>query len=284
MSDPIDLRGYDELMAAAAADERELVRCERSGDRARLVLDDPAKLNVLSAPLVLQLRRRLDELAAEPEVRTVILAGAGRGFSTGGDLRLMDAVVRRLADPGDEEGAATVWRFIRREFGGVVRRVAELDKAVIAAVDGPAAGVGLAFAFASDLVVASQRAVLVPAFGRLGLIPEVGTSWLLTRRLGLQRAFAYYVEGRHIAAHEALELGLVTEVVADDQLDGRLEEWADRVAALPRHALEMAKPLLRGAADAPWEQALRMEEFAEPTCFTTASFGRSVSALVGRDG
>jgi 2-(1,2-epoxy-1,2-dihydrophenyl)acetyl-CoA isomerase len=99
-----------------------------------------------------------------------------------------------------DEGAAAIWRWIRRQFGGVARTIVSADKAVIAAVNGAAAGVGLAFALACDVIVLSERARIVPAFGRIGLIPEVGTSWLLTRRLGYQRAFALFAGGRHLSA------------------------------------------------------------------------------------
>jgi 2-(1,2-epoxy-1,2-dihydrophenyl)acetyl-CoA isomerase len=131
-----------------------------------------------------------------------------------------------------------------------------------------------------DLVIASERAVIVPAFGRLGLIPEVGTSWALTRRLGYQGALAYYLRGDHIDAGTALGLGLVQEVVEHDRLLTAADEWCSRIANLPPHAAAMTKPLLRAAADADWNHALTLEEFAEPTCFTTAAFADSVHAML----
>ena len=93
-----------------------------------------------------------------------------------------------------------MWRWIRREFGGIARLIAGSDTIFVAALNGAAAGVGLAWALTCDLVIASDHAVIVPAFGRLGLIPEVGTSWALTRRLGYQGALAYYLRGDHIDA------------------------------------------------------------------------------------
>jgi hypothetical protein len=111
----------------------------------------------------------------------------------------------RLAEDqlGAPEGATDVWRWIRYEFGGVVRLIARSDTAFVAALDGPAAGVGLAWALACDVIVASEEAVLVPAFGRLGLHPEVGRSWTLTRRLGYEGAFVFFAGGRHLTAGEA---------------------------------------------------------------------------------
>jgi 2-(1,2-epoxy-1,2-dihydrophenyl)acetyl-CoA isomerase len=271
---------YRDVVAAGRDATDQLVRVERRGDRATVVLDDPDRLNVLSAPLTVQLRARLDELVADPDVRTVILTGAGRGFSAGGDLRMMRDAVEQMAAPTDEEGATMPWQWIRGQFGAIARTIAQSHTACVAALNGPAAGVGLAFAFACDLVVASERAVLVPAFGKLGLMPEVGTNWHLVRRLGHQQAFAFYVAGEHVGAQRALELGLVTEVVAPEDLLAAAERWADRISALPPHAVAMTKPLLRAAADLPWAHALTMEEFAEPQAFTTAAFGRAVRGIL----
>jgi 2-(1,2-epoxy-1,2-dihydrophenyl)acetyl-CoA isomerase len=256
------------------------VRVEHRGDRAVVTLDEPDRLNVLSAPLVRQLRRTLQDLVTDTGVRSVVLTGVDPGFSAGGDLRMMRAAIEQLGQP---EGVADVWRWIRREFGGIARLIAGSDTIFIAALNGPAAGVGLAWALTCDLTIASERAVIVPAFGRLGLIPEVGTSWALTRRLGYQGALAYYLRGEHIDAETAQRLGLVQQVVAHDQLLAAADEWCSRVCAMPAHAVAMTKPLLRAAADASWTDALTLEEFAEPTCFTTAAFADSVHGMLRRE-
>ena len=268
---------YDDLIADADADPRTLVRVERGADRAVVTLDDPGKLNVLSAGLTRQLKAGLEGLAADRAIRAIVLTGAGAGFSAGGDLRMMDRAPDGLAEP---EGTTDIWRWIRYEFGAIARLIARSDTAFIAALNGPAAGVGLAWALTCDIVLASERAVIVPAFGRLGLLPEVGTSWALTRRLGYQGAFAFYASGEHLDAHRARELGLVQEVVAPEDLLATADAWCDRVAALPPHSLAMTKPLLRAAADASWDHAIAMEEFAEPQCFTTGAFQQSVRALL----
>jgi len=259
------------------ADAPRRVTVDHRGDRAIVTLDEPDRLNVLSAPLVRQLRRAIEGLAADGDVRSVVLTGADPGFSAGGDLKMMRMATENLSRP---EGVADVWRWIRREFGGIARLIAGSDTIFIAAINGPAAGVGLAWALTCDLAIASERAVIVPAFGRLGLLPEVGTSWALTRHLGYQGALAYYLRGEHIDAHEAQRLGLVQHVVAHDELLAAADEWCARVAAMPAHAVAMTKPLLRAAADASWNDAVTLEEFAEPTCFTTAAFADSVQTML----
>jgi 2-(1,2-epoxy-1,2-dihydrophenyl)acetyl-CoA isomerase len=181
----------------------------------------------------------------------------------------------------DAAGSTDIWRWIRREYGGVARLIARSDVAFIAALNGPTAGVGLAWALACDVIVASERAVLIPAFGRLGLVPEVGTSWAVTRRLGYQGAFAFFAGGRHLAAAEALQYGLVQEVVPHDALPAAADRWCDAIAKLPAHALAMTKPILRAAVDSSWDTSVAMEEFAEPNCFTTEAFQESVRARLG---
>jgi 2-(1,2-epoxy-1,2-dihydrophenyl)acetyl-CoA isomerase len=196
-------------------------------------------------------------------VRTVVLTGSDPAFSAGGDLRLMT----EAAHP---------------QFGGVAKLITRTDKAFVAAVNGPAAGVGLAFALACDVLLLSERARIVPAFGKIGLIPEVGTSWLLTRRLGYQRTFELFAAGRILEGEDAYALGLGNAVVAHEQLMGTAAEWCDRIEDLPPHVLAMMKPLLRNAADMTWEQAIAMEEFAEPACFTTRAHRDGVAELLAR--
>jgi 2-(1,2-epoxy-1,2-dihydrophenyl)acetyl-CoA isomerase len=268
---------YEDLVAGGREHPDAIVRVERGVDRAVVTLDDPAKLNTLSAPLVQQLKAALEELVAARAIRTIVLTGADPGFSAGGDLRMMDDAPAALASP---PGATDIWRWIRYEFGGIVRLIARSDTAFIAALNGAAAGVGLAWALTCDLVVASERARIVPAFGRLGLLPEVGTSWAITRRLGYQGAFAYYAGGEHLDAERARELGLVHEVVPHEELLTAADAWCTRIAALPAHALTMTKPLLRAAADASWDTTLAMEEFAEPQCFTTDAFTDAVREML----
>jgi 2-(1,2-epoxy-1,2-dihydrophenyl)acetyl-CoA isomerase len=270
---------YNELLASGMSAGQGSVLVERRHpDRAIIRLNEPERLNPLSAAVCVQLNQVLEDLGTERELRTIILTGSGAAFSAGGDMEMM----RRGSSAVQEAtGSTDIWRWIRGQFGGVVRKIARSDKAFVAALNGPAAGVGLAFALTCDIAIASRRATLVPAFGRIGLLPEVGTSWALTRRLGYQGAFAFFAAGRHVDAEEALEMGLVNQVVEPDDLLMVAEQWADDVASLPEHALQMGKTLLRSASDLGWEESVRMEEFAEPNCFTTDAFASAVQDFAG---
>jgi 2-(1,2-epoxy-1,2-dihydrophenyl)acetyl-CoA isomerase len=110
-------------------------------------------------------------------------------------------------------------------------------------------------------------------------VPEVGTSWLMTRRLGYQGALALYLSGRPVQADEALRLGIVQEVCPHDELLTTAVAWCERVERLPPHAFAMTKPLLRSAVDAPWEQLLTLEEYAEANCFSTATLASAAAAI-----
>lgn len=272
---------YDEFIRALEADQRELVRVERPRPAvAMLTLDDPENMNALSGPLTVQLRRRLAEALADPGVRAVVVAATDPMFSVGGDWKLM----RERAHNAEQraEGSVGVWKWIRRQFGGIGRLIAESDTPVVVALNGAVAGVALAWTLTADLVVASERAQLVPAFGRIGLVPEVGTSWALTRRLGHQKTFELFVRGGVIDAARALDLGLVNEVVAHDALRDAALAWCDRIVRLPEHVVTMTKPLLRAAADMSWQHAILAEEFAEPMTFTTADHRAAIAALLAK--
>lgn len=268
-----------EATVAAAREHPPLVAVDRDGAHAVVTLDDPGRLNPLSAPLTVQLHDALRDLAREPRVKAVVLTGRDPAFCAGGDLRLMTDVAHPMVDRG-AGGATDVWRWIRGQFGAIARLIVGTDKAFVAAVNGAAAGVGLAFALACDLILVSDRARIVPAFGRIGLLPEVGNSWLLTRRLGYQRTFALFAGGTHLSGAEALELGLANELHPHEELLGAARDWCERIAALPDHVVAMTKPLLRQCADLSWEQAIAMEELAEPMCFTTAAHREAVRDLL----
>jgi 2-(1,2-epoxy-1,2-dihydrophenyl)acetyl-CoA isomerase len=161
---------YPQLLESGATEERVLVTVERNTGRALITLADPARLNSLTTGLVLQLRSRLAELAEDPSVRAIVITGEDPAFSAGGDLQMIETGSTRIRTPDEPADTTDAWRWIRRQFGGVVRTIASTDKPFIAAINGAAAGVGLAFALACDILVASEEAVLVPAFGRLGLV------------------------------------------------------------------------------------------------------------------
>jgi len=264
-------------------DPRELVQVERPDpSRALVRMNDPENMNALSAALTVQLKRALEQLLADPALRVLVLTGTDPAFSVGGDWKLM--VERAHSYAERDEGTTGLWQWIRYQFGGIARLVTQTDKVVIAALNGPAAGVALAWALNCDLVLAAEDAKLVTAFGRIGLVPEVGTNWALTRRLGYPKAFELFLRGQVLTGRDACELGLVNAAVPAPELPGLVRTWCDRVCRVPQHAVSMTKPLMRNACDMSWHQIIMAEEFAEPNTFTTRVHQETVRALLaGRE-
>ena len=267
---------------------------DASAKVAIVTMDDPATLNALSPTLMIQLRDTLEDVARNPDIKCVVLTGADPAFCSGGQLELIKAASTQVhtnsaVDRWDPDapytpggGTAEPWRFIRMQFGSVVRLITNSNALFVAAVNGPAAGVGMAFALACDAVIASkERARIVPAFGRLGLLPEVGTSWAVTRKLGYQGAFAFFMEGQPLDADAALRLGLVQRVVPHAELIPASLSWCARMLSLPPHTVEMTKTLLRSVSDLPFEPALRMEELAEANVFSTRALPLAAELIRG---
>lgn len=224
----------------------ELVLVERAGSRATVIMNDPSTLNALSAPLTTALHQALQEVVSDPGVGSVVLTGTGSAFSAGVAAGRAGLVGAPIA--------------IRWELGEIARLIAQSDKPVIAAVNGVAAGAGLALALACDVVIVSLTAELDPASGRAGLLPEVGMSWLLTRRLGYHRTLSLFTRGLQLSPAEAARTGLVEVAVRPEELESVVSFWchiAD-LAATPC----VAKPLVRSATESGLGRAAVMGEFA----------------------
>ncbi|MFJ9895577.1 enoyl-CoA hydratase/isomerase family protein [Streptomyces sp. NPDC091280] len=212
----------------------DLVRYEYAAGVARIVLARPDRANALDLPTAHALGEAVRE-AADPGVRAVVVSGAGGRFCAGGDLGSM------LDAPDRPEYVAELATTLAEVF----RELTALPKPVLAAVRGPVAGAGLALMLSCDVVVTAAEARFVLAYSGVGLTPDCGVSYLLPRAVGRQRALELALTGRVLSAPEALGWGLVTEVVADGDLDEHVGRLAARLAAGPAFALGQAKLLLR---------------------------------------
>lgn len=243
------------------------VETTRDGSVLTITLNRPDKLNAFDAATHKVFAAALKE-AADPEVRAVVLTGAGRGFCVGQDLG-------ELRD-GDRDVAA----LLRERWNRHVLGLRGLEKPVLAAVNGAAAGAGLSLACACDLRVAADSAAFVPAFVNVGLVPDTGGSWLVPRLLGYARAFEWMCSGRKIGAEEALAWGLVSEVVAADGVLARTQERAAELAALPTRAIAMTKRLFERAAGARLSDQLELEAQLQVAATRTEDFAEGVAAFL----
>jgi 2-(1,2-epoxy-1,2-dihydrophenyl)acetyl-CoA isomerase len=243
------------------------VEASLDGDVLTLTLNRPDVLNAFNQALHEALAAGLKR-ARDPEVRAVVITGAGRGFCVGQDLNEFREA------PGDIGGR------LRSGYHPNILALRALEKPVIAAVNGPAAGAGLSLAFACDLRLAAESTSFVPAFIGIGLVPDSGSSYFLARLLGSARAFEWMTSNRKLGAEEAKEWGLVSEVVADDQLPARAAELAATYAAAPTRGIGMTKRLFDHAETATLEEQLEREAQLQTAATQTDDFAEGVAAFL----
>src|SRR3954465_1638501 len=258
------------------------VETSRNGGVLTITLNRPDVLNAFTAELHRQLVGAIKE-ARDPEVRAVVVTGAGRGFCGGQELKEVGGGggVWVGGDwKGVGEGAGDSAARLRTNYHPTIRAVRGLEKPVLAAVNGPAAGAGLSFACACDLRLAGESATFVPAFINIGLVPDMGGTFFVTRLLGPSRAFEWMTSGRRLSAAEALEWGLVSEVVPDDRLSERAAEWAAELAAMPTRGIALSKRLFDNAQHAILEEQLEMEAQLQAAPTQTEDFREGVDAFL----
>jgi 2-(1,2-epoxy-1,2-dihydrophenyl)acetyl-CoA isomerase len=238
-----------------------------------LTLNRPKAYNALSVELKERLLDALREAAATPEVRAVVLTGAGKAFCAGQDLK-------EHAD-GLASGSAPL-NTVTKHYNPIIRTIVEMPKPVIAAVNGTAAGAGAGFAYACDLRLAAESARFLMAFAGVGLGPDSGASWTLQRLIGYGRASELMLLGRPVDAPEAQRLGLVSEVVADEELAGRAHAVAAKLAAGPTLAFAKVKEVLGKAATCTLDEALAIEDKAQSLLGATADHQEAVAAFVAK--
>ena len=243
------------------------VETSRDGAVLTVTLNRPDVLNALTTSVHEALGAALKD-ARDPEVRAVVLTGAGRGFCVGQDLTEF------------QEAAGDVAERLRATYHPNIRAIRDLEKPVIAAVNGAAAGAGLSLACACDIRIAADSASFVPAFINIGLVPDSGGSYFIARVLGPARAFEWMSSGHKLTAAEAHAWGLVSEVVEADTLPARAAELAARLASLPTRGIGMTKRLFDAAPTATLEDQLEREAQLQSAATQTEDFREGVTAFL----
>jgi 2-(1,2-epoxy-1,2-dihydrophenyl)acetyl-CoA isomerase len=237
----------------------------RDGAVLTITLNRPEVFNAFNAPLHAALADALAEAAA-PEVRAVVLTGAGKGFCAGQDLKEF------------RELTGTIRERLEETYHPNIRAIRSLEKPVIAAVNGPCAGAGLSLACACDIRIAADVATFVPGFIGIGLVPDSGGSWFVHRLLGFARAFEWMTSNRRLTAAEAHAWGIVSEVT--DDVAARATELAASYAALPTRGVGMTKRLFEHAATASLDEQLELEAELQGAATQTADFAEGVAAFL----
>jgi 2-(1,2-epoxy-1,2-dihydrophenyl)acetyl-CoA isomerase len=253
----------------------ETVNVRREGAAATLELNRPETLNAWNAQLGRDLLAAITGVAEDDGVRAVVITGAGRAFSAGADLR--DLSGREERTP---EGHPDVRRVLTERYHPIITTIRTMPKPVVAAVNGPAVGIGLSLALAADLVVAAESAYLLLAFVNIGLVPDGGSSLFIPARVGFARASEMAMLGERIPAAKALDWGLVNRVVADDAFAAEVAALRDRLAAGPTRSYAGSKRQLNHWLYARMEEQLELEADIQQEMAGSPDFAEGVAAFV----
>jgi len=244
------------------------VESSRDGGVQTIALNRPDVLNAFNAAMHAALQAALKEAARDDEVRAVVVTGSGRGFCVGQDLTEF------------RESAGDIGDRLRSGYHRTILAIRSLEKPVLAAVNGPAAGAGLSLALACDVRIASDAASFVPAFVNIGLVPDSGGTFFVRRLLGYARSFEWLTTGRKLTALEAHAWGLVSEVVEAERLAVRTAELAGELAAMPTRAIGMTKRLLDATETSTLEEQLELEAQLQSAATQTDDFREGVAAFL----
>jgi 2-(1,2-epoxy-1,2-dihydrophenyl)acetyl-CoA isomerase len=245
----------------------------------KLTLNRPERKNSISPELREELLAALEEARTDEEIRCIVITGAGDAFCSGVDLG--KSKVTKDASEGEKRppDLRMVKEAMKRGMQKVVTTIWELEKPVIASVNGVAAGGGAQLALFCDLVIAAESARLIEIFVKRGLAVDSGGGWVLPRLIGLAKAKELVFFGEPISAKEALEIGLINKVVPDAELEAETNEWATRLAAGPTRAIGASKRLLNRALETDLKLALDEEATAQAFNSTAEDFKEGVRAF-----
>lgn len=237
-----------------------------------LTLNRPSALNSFTAEMHARLLPALEAAAADPQVRVVVLTGAGRGFCAGQDLN--DPAMAGAAGAAPDVGAV-----VERFYRPLANRVRTMPVPVVAAVNGVAAGAGANLALCCDIVVAARGASFIQAFSKIGLVPDCGGTWLLPRLVGRAQAMALAMTGDKLPAEEAARIGLIWRCVDDAGLAAEVQALAARLAKMPARALAQTRHLIDAATTSAFDDALVAEAQAQGALGAAHDFAEGVAAF-----
>lgn len=242
-----------------------------------ITLNRPGALNALTDAMSGELTAALRMAQRDQQVRCVILTGTGRAFCAGQDLKDL------AAPPSDrDDDGPYVAELLRQRYNPLIVRMRTMEKPVIAAVNGVAAGAGASLALAADLRIAAQSASFMMAFVHVGLVPDMASTLTLVQHVGHARAAELCFLGESLSADEAQRCGLVSRVVTDDELPAAVREMATKLAALPTRAIGLTKRALNHAWTATLDEQLEYEAFLQASAAQTADHQEGVQAFLAK--
>lgn len=250
------------------------VLVERDGGVLVVTLNRPDKLNSFNEAMHAALREALDAAERDPDIRCLLLTGAGRGFCAGQDLG------DRVTAPGDAPPDLT--RTIEANYNPLLRRLKALQKPVVCAVNGVAAGAGANIALACDIVLAAQSAKFIQAFSKIGLVPDSGGTWSLPRLVGLARAKALAMLATPVPAEQAESWGMIWKAVPDAELMTEARRLAGELAAAPTFGLGLIKQALEASSENDLDTQLDLERDLQGLSGRSPDYAEGVAAFMGK--
>jgi 2-(1,2-epoxy-1,2-dihydrophenyl)acetyl-CoA isomerase len=236
---------------------------------AKIQFNRPDKLNSFNREMAMLLQHYLDESASLKEVRCILITGIGKGFCSGQDL----AEVIDPNGPGMD-------KILSEHFNPIIKKIRNIPKPVVAAVNGVAAGAGANIALACDIVVATASASFIQAFSKIGLIPDSGGTYTLPRLIGLQRASALMMLGDKVSAQEAFQMGMIYKVFDNENFEGETTSLVNQLAVMPTKALAYIKHALNQSYNNNMEEQLQLEDDYQQKAAATADFKEGVAAFL----
>lgn len=250
------------------------VLVERDGGVLIVTLNRPDKLNSFNEAMHAALREALDAAERDPDIRCLLITGAGRGFCAGQDLG------DRVTAPGDAPPDLT--RTIEANYNPLLRRLKALQKPVVCAVNGVAAGAGANIALACDIVLAAQSAKFIQAFSKIGLVPDSGGTWSLPRLVGLARAKALAMLATPVPAEQAESWGMIWKAVPDAGLMTEARRLAGELAAAPTFGLGLVKQALEASSENDLDTQLDLERDLQGLAGRSPDYAEGVAAFMGK--
>ena len=233
-----------------------------------ITLNRPEKYNAFNREMALSLQGKLDECKSN-EIRCVYITGTGKAFSSGQDLE-------EVVDPNGPD----ITKILSEHYNPIVRQIRKLEKPVVAAVNGVAAGAGANIALCCDVVVASQSAFFLQAFSKIGLIPDSGGTYILPRLIGWQKASALMMLGEKIMAEEAERMGMIYKVFPDDVFQQEAKNIAITLSQMPTKGLALTKQILDNSLINDYDEQLHDEELFQERASKTEDYGEGVRAFL----
>ena len=235
----------------------------------KITLDRPEKYHSFIREMALQLQNVLDECDKKNEVRSILITASGKAFCAGQDLA-------EAIDPS----IPSISKIIQEHYNPIIRKIRTIEKPIVAAVNGVAAGAGASIALACDIVVATESATFVQAFSKIGLIPDSGGTFFLPRLIGMQKAAALMMTGEPISAKDAEKMGMIYKSYSDEKFE--IESWnlVSKLAKMPTKGLGLTKRLLNASNSNNLEDQLNMEDKCQVIAANTADFKEGVQAFL----